>query len=108
MEACLIQSLDDLRQVPPLGLWEPREDAPVLDPALLDLAIIPCIACDPSGLRLGQGGGYYDRFLAGQHFPKLALCRQAVFRESLPGEAHDQRVDCIVMEEDAKWATQSR
>ena len=96
MEACLIRNLDELRLVPPLGLWEPEEGAPVIEPALLDFAVIPCVACDRSGQRLGRGGGYYDRFLAEQSFTKAALCRQAVLQDSLPTEAFDQRVDYVV------------
>jgi 5-formyltetrahydrofolate cyclo-ligase len=98
MEACLISGFDGLRQVPPLGLWEPEAGAEALDSSLLDFAVIPCVSCDSTGLRLGQGGGYYDRFLTGQSFIKAALCRQAVRREQLPGDAHDQRVDFIVTE----------
>ena len=104
MEACLIQGLDELRQVPPLGLWEPAESAPVIEPASLGFAVIPCIACDRSGLRLGQGGGYYDRFLAGQDFVKAALCRQDMLRDWLPGDAHDQRVGFIVTDLDVYTA----
>jgi 5-formyltetrahydrofolate cyclo-ligase len=103
MEARLIRSLDELRQSPPLWLWEPAPTAPLLQPEDIDLALIPCIACDRSGQRLGRGGGYYDRFLRqarlhGAGFTKAALCRQALLRDELPTEAHDEAVDMVVTE----------
>jgi 5-formyltetrahydrofolate cyclo-ligase len=98
MEACLIHSRGDLLQKPPFGLWEPAAEAPALPPGALDFALIPCIACDRSGRRLGRGGGYYDRFLAGRGFTKAAVCRQNMLLDELPHEAHDEKVDYIVTE----------
>jgi 5-formyltetrahydrofolate cyclo-ligase len=98
MEACLIQSLSELRQTPPMNLWEPATGTPVLPPEDIDLALIPCVACDKSGRRLGRGGGYYDRFLRQSLFTSAALCRQALLQEELPVEAHDERVGIIVTE----------
>ena len=98
MEACLIRSLDDLQPVPPLGLWEPLAGAPVLPPADIDFALIPCIACDKAGYRLGRGGGYYDRFLNEGRFVKATVCRKALLRDTLPAEAHDERVDFAITE----------
>jgi len=98
MEACLIRSLSDLRPVPPMGLWEPAAGTPVLSPSEIDFAVIPCIACDREGYRLGRGGGYYDRFLRGNRFVKAAVCRQALLRDALPSEAFDERVDFVITE----------
>lgn len=98
MDACLISGLDELRQVPPLGLWEPAADAPALPLAEIDFALIPCITCDVGGYRLGRGGGYYDRFLRDGAFDKAAVCRRALLREKLPAEAHDEKVDYIITE----------
>ena len=99
MEACLIRGRGDLLQRPPLGLWEPAEGMPVLAPEAVEFALIPCIACDRKGRRLGRGGGYYDRFLAGSGFTKVALCRQVMLREELPSEDFDETVDFIVTED---------
>jgi 5-formyltetrahydrofolate cyclo-ligase len=98
MEACLIRSLSELWQVPPLGLWEPVPGTPILAPEKIDLALIPCVACDMSGRRLGRGGGYYDRFLQRSHISSAALCRRALLLEELPVEAHDEKVGMIVTE----------
>ena len=99
MEACLIKSRASLRQVPPMNLWEPEPGTPVLQPSAVAFALIPCITCDISGRRLGRGGGYYDRFLKQGSFTKVALCRQVVLQETLPTQAHDEKVDFVVTED---------
>lgn len=53
------------------GIREPATSEPEVDPAVLDLVLVPALVLDARGYRLGYGGGYYDRFL-----PRLRLdCR---------------------------------
>lgn len=46
------------------GITEPDPNSPLVDPDRVDLILIPCLACDVNGYRLGYGGGFYDRMLA--------------------------------------------
>lgn len=45
------------------GVQEPPEDAPKMPPSAIDFALIPALAVDPRGHRIGYGGGFYDRLL---------------------------------------------
>ncbi|WP_459802589.1 5-formyltetrahydrofolate cyclo-ligase [Herbidospora sp. RD11066] len=59
------------------------------------LVIVPALAVDPdSGVRLGRGGGSYDRALArvGPNVPTVALLHEGELRPGVPAEPHDQRV----------------
>jgi 5-formyltetrahydrofolate cyclo-ligase len=51
-----------------LGVREPLASAPLIEPSEVDLIIVPALAIDPHGQRVGRGGGYYDRLLPA--FPK--------------------------------------
>lgn len=46
------------------GITEPDPASPLVDPNRVDLILIPCLACDINGYRLGYGGGFYDRMLS--------------------------------------------
>ena len=82
----------------PLGMKEPGTDCPPVERGGLDLILVPGLAFDRSGGRLGQGGGYYDRFLAGYAGSTAALCRAELLLERLPREGHDLGVDLVVTE----------
>ena len=77
---------------------EPPRSAPILTAAEVDLALIPCVGADKAGRRLGQGGGYYDTFLADYHGAKLLLCREAAVVEEVPVESHDFLLPILVTE----------
>ena len=97
MDLCLISSLFDLRPGA-YGILEPSPHALTLSPEEVDLAIIPCLACTRDGLRLGLGGGYYDRFLPRFSGNAVMLCREALVLDSLPTEAHDCPVPTLITE----------
>lgn len=79
------------------GLRQPREDAPIAEKRDLDLVIVPGVAFDAGGRRLGYGGGYYDRLLpALVGVPKVALAFDEQVVETIPAEEHDVPVDVVV------------
>lgn len=93
-----IRSLDDLVESP-RGLWEPDPArCPETDPAALDLILVPGLAFDREGHRLGFGAGHYDRFLSALHAPKVALAFSLQLLQAVPHSARDVPVDWIVTE----------
>lgn len=85
------------------GIAEPDPElTELLNPAQIEVVIVPGSVFDLRGGRLGYGGGYYDRFLA-REAPQalrigLAFALQVV-TEELPLFGHDQRLDYLVTEE---------
>ena len=77
------------------GIPEPVDDGPEADdPAAL--VLMPGLAFDPQGHRLGYGGGFYDRFLAAEPHPTIALCYAFQLLPRLETEAHDIPVDAVL------------
>lgn len=67
----------------------------------IDLAVLPGLAFDPvRKLRLGRGGGYYDRLLADEkfHATSIGVCYSLQLQQGLPGEAHDMPMDLVLTE----------
>lgn len=79
----------------PFGIIE-SEGTLFTDYSQIDLAIIPGIAFDKNGNRLGRGKGYYDRLLPLLHCPKIGLCFSFQFLDSIPCEKHDIPMDEII------------
>ena len=84
-------------------LFQPPRDWPLLHLPVHPsfhraLLIVPGLAFDRHGNRLGRGGGYYDRFLAswGSSMTSVALCQSWRLLTDLPLEPHDCHVDAIV------------
>lgn len=97
MEARRITSLKEL--VPgAFDIPEPGPDTELCDAKDIDLALVPCVSCDETCMRLGQGGGFYDRFLCERSFPCAALCRKAGMVDRIPSEPFDMPVDYVITE----------
>ncbi|MBG9330065.1 5-formyltetrahydrofolate cyclo-ligase [Corynebacterium belfantii] len=71
----------------------------------VDLIIVPALGITPSGRRLGQGAGYYDRALAGVDTPTAAILFDAEVNTTIPFEPHDATCDWIISPEGTKQAT---
>lgn len=81
------------------GLRSPAAPVRTMDPASLDVVLVPGVAFARDGRRLGRGGGYYDRFLV--TLPPtvhlVGICHSHQLRDDLPSEAHDVRVHEVVV-----------
>jgi len=103
MSCHAITSLKELKQGR-FGIMEPGASFPVVAANEMDLVIAPCVAADTKGNRLGNGGGYYDRFLASIHCPVLCLCHSMLIHEELPVEDFDIPVDMVLNGTDIYYA----
>jgi 5-formyltetrahydrofolate cyclo-ligase len=82
----------------PRGLLEPSEPVRgVAAVASADLVLVPALAVDRAGNRLGRGGGSFDRALArvGPRIPTIALLYDSELVSTVPTDAHDQRVRLV-------------
>jgi len=78
------------------GIPEPVADGPVADDTHA-LVLMPGLAFDPEGHRIGYGGGFYDRFLAQEpEHPTVALCYEFQMLPNLETEEFDIPVDCVL------------
>lgn len=79
------------------GIAEPAADAPVCEPARIDLMVVPGVAFTRDGARLGRGRGYYDKYLSqnGMRAFRVGVCFAHQIVEALPAEPHDVRMDRV-------------
>ena len=90
--------LEDLSQVEKgyCGIPEPIADGPIADDPTA-LVLMPGMAFDRQGHRIGYGGGYYDKFLAAEpDHPTVALCFDFQVVEQLPVEEFDIPVELVL------------
>ena len=78
-------------------IMEPTGDICLKDTPI-DVAIIPGMAFDRQGHRLGRGKGYYDRFLRGLHLYKIGVCFGFQLLDAIPYDEHDVVMDEVVSE----------
>jgi 5-formyltetrahydrofolate cyclo-ligase len=97
-----VDNLDKDLQEGPRGILEPDETrCKVVPIERIDIAIIPAIALDEKGGRVGSGEGYYDRLIPRLAITtrKVALALEQQIVPQVPIESHDKHVDIIITED---------
>ena len=81
-----------------IGIPEPRPTAPQLRPDAIDWVLVPGVAFDAAGRRLGYGGGFYDRLLPllRPEAPCIAGALDLQVVDEVPASPHDRRVDLVI------------
>ncbi len=98
MEFYKIKGTDDLRQGY-YGIMEPdTEKTEMVSGDKCELCIVPGLAFDKNGFRIGYGKGYYDRFLSGFRGIKTGLCYDDCVFDEIPQDKYDISVDSVVTE----------
>ena len=97
-----IRSAADIQEVR-MGIREPIRGVP-FPVGEIDLVILPGLAFDSVGNRLGRGKGFYDRFLAHKdyHAVSCALALEEQFVESVPVGPHDMPIDLLVTDKQVR------
>lgn len=101
MELFVIESLEDL-EPGFYGIMEPKKNCPSIDKSKLDFVLMPGVAFDRRGGRIGYGAGFYDRFLTDLNpsVPRIAIAYQLQIIDEVPMEESDIRIDGIITEEE--------
>lgn len=98
MEASVVSSMESL-VMGKFDIITTEDGAETIEPEKLDFTVVPAVAFDKDGYRLGYGGGYYDRFLIRTNAFSVGLARSKILMDEVPREAHDTHVDCVITEE---------
>lgn len=103
MELCRYTGQQDLKKGG-LNVWEPVGER-FTDYEQIDVAVIPGMAFDHKGHRLGRGKGYYDRMLAhispqATHLYKIGICFPWQMVDAVSTDEHDVMMDEVVTKED--------
>jgi 5-formyltetrahydrofolate cyclo-ligase len=88
-------------QIGNYGIQEPLPDAPIVAPTEVDLMLVPTVACDRQGYRLGYGGGFYDRLFDSPEWskiPKIGIVFDFAYLPELPIDSWDIQLDYIATE----------
>lgn len=83
------------------GIHEPASDWPYVNLSKVDLILVPAVACDRTGGRLGYGGGFYDRFLREieqQAILTIGIIFSFAYCDRLPTQAWDRSLDFVCTE----------
>ncbi len=88
---------DEQMELDERGLRRPRKGRPI-PVSTIDLIVVPGLAFDTQGNRLGRGGGFYDRFLErlSRRTTRVGICFDEQIVQSVPRDAHDAAMDQVV------------
>ncbi len=89
-----ISSLDELSEGM-YGILEPKNPIK-FDKMKIDVSILPALAFDEEGYRIGYGKGYYDRFLEDLNSFKVGLCYKELYFPKIPHEKSDVKADLVI------------
>jgi len=81
------------------GIMEAPEHLKEISPKKIDLTIIPGVAFDKKGNRIGFGQGFYDKLIPNLNCPKIAVAFEFQLVDKIPTETHDKPIDIIITEE---------
>lgn len=95
-----VHPFDAPRERHPWGYEQPVSGSPLVDPAAIDVVLVPGVVFAASGTRIGHGKGYYDTLLAScrPDVLRVGVTFDALVVDELPSEAHDVPMDAIVTE----------
>jgi len=91
----------DILQTGAYGILEPLPNAPTLHPSEVDLILVPAVASDYQGYRLGYGGGYYDRLLNSPEWsskPTIGIVFDFAYLPQLPIDPWDKPLQAVCTE----------
>jgi 5-formyltetrahydrofolate cyclo-ligase len=91
----------DTVQIGAYGITEPHPQAPIVHPEAVDLILVPSVACDYQGYRLGYGGGYYDRLLSSPGWVSkstIGIVFDFAYLPQLPVDSWDKPLQAVISE----------
>lgn len=98
MEFLRIYSEDDL-EAGKYNIYAPKQGLPKAKNLKKPVMIVPALAFDENGFRIGYGGGYYDRYLSShKNITTVGFCREENLYGNLPHDEFDKPVDIIITE----------
>ena len=102
MKAYVITGMEDM-EPDRYNIPAPKLTCPEVERKDIDLILTPGLSFDSRGGRLGQGAGYYDRYLEDYEGVTVGLCREDFFQINLPKEPLDMWVKYVLTEEGQVW-----
>jgi 5-formyltetrahydrofolate cyclo-ligase len=93
------RKIEDFRslEIGNFDIMEPKDDCKVENN--LDIIVVPTVGISPTGVRLGYGHGFYDKFLEGKNITTISLVLEKQIIKNIPKSEHDINMDWIITED---------